>query len=119
MADLISSDDTPRKAVPQKPPFAFPEIIRVNGADYFKDDAGTVIMMGYYGPTPGGFPVASLWVVTNDVPTSVHPSTKYVHQRYRCAQCASGRYRFRGKTIRYYEDFGHVLCPKNMIQPFG
>jgi hypothetical protein len=46
MTDMISRDYAPRKALPQNPPFAFPEIARVKGADYFKDDTGDVIMMG-------------------------------------------------------------------------
>ena len=69
--------------LPQNPPFAFPDIVGVKGADYLKDNTGDVIMMGYCGPTPGGLPTTLLWVVTNDVPTNVHPSSKYVYQRYR------------------------------------
>jgi hypothetical protein len=63
--------------------FAFPCIVRMQGVDYVKDDAGDIIMMGYCGPTPDGRPMTSLWVVTNDVPTSAYPSTKYIYQRYR------------------------------------
>jgi hypothetical protein len=78
---MNTSDDV-RPVLPQNPPFAFPDILGVN-ADYFKDDAGDVIMMGYCGPTPGGFPMTFLCVVANDVPTNVYPSGEYVYQRYR------------------------------------
>ena len=69
--------------LPQSPPFAFPDKVRVKGADYVKDDTGAIIMMGYCGPTPGGLPMTLLSVVTNDVPSNVYPSAKYVCQRYR------------------------------------
>ena len=70
-------------ALPQNPPFAFPDTAKVKGDDYVKDDTGDVIMMGYCGPTPGGRPMTLLWVVANDVPSNVYPSSKYIYQRYR------------------------------------
>lgn len=78
---------------PQNPPFSFPdfkEFKRCSGLPLHsedmklvKDDKGPIICMGYAGPTPYGQTSTSIWIVSHDVPTKVHPAEKYVYQRYR------------------------------------
>lgn len=88
--------DTEHNAEPQNPPFVFPEKISLvpctgylgfavtdKTGNAIKDDAGEIIIMGYTGPTPKGKPAHGLWIVSNDTPTEIHPSSKYIYQRYR------------------------------------
>ena len=79
-------------SIPQNPPFAFPDraerttawhaLGKPDGA-LIKDDGGTIILMGYCGPTPEGKTKHGMYIVTHAQHDHIHPAGKYAFQRYR------------------------------------